>query len=55
MKTNEYLESCKKALKKEQEKSLLETNNWPHVNKDEVHKEWNLLYANFTILFILKC
>ena len=45
MKTNEYIDSCKKALKEEQEKSLLETNNWSHVNKEEVHKNWNLLYA----------
>ena len=45
MKTNEYIDSCKKALKKEQEKSLFETNNWSHVNKEEVHENWNLLYV----------
>jgi len=48
MKTNEYLNSCRDTLKAEQEKSLLETNNWAHVNKDDVHKKWNVLYVKIS-------
>ncbi len=49
MKRNEYIDACKKALKVEQEKSLLETNNWSHVNKEEVHRNWNLLYEQIAV------
>ena len=42
--TPEYLAQCRTALNTEQTKSLTETNNWSHVNKQQVHIDWDALY-----------
>lgn len=42
--SKEYLTECKNALDTEQKYSLATTNNWAHVNKELVHKDWNVLY-----------
>ena len=39
-----YLEKCRNALSSEQTKSLSETNNWAHVDKQQVHTDWDTLY-----------
>lgn len=39
-----YLNQCRSALASEQAKSLAETNNWSHVDKTQVHVDWDLLY-----------
>jgi hypothetical protein len=44
--TPEYLAQCRDALNVEQAKSLSETNNWSHVNKQQIHVDWDALYKN---------
>jgi hypothetical protein len=34
----------------EQVKSLAETNNWSHVNKQQAHIDWDVLYKNLAAL-----
>ena len=45
--TPEYLEQCRQALAAEQTKSLAETANWSHVDKAQVHIDWDILYKQF--------
>jgi len=40
----EYLQACRAALASEQAQSLAETSNWSHVNKEQVHRDWDALY-----------
>ncbi len=40
----DYLNHCRQALAIEQAKSLAETNNWSHVDKAQVHIDWDILY-----------
>ncbi|GAC1569785.1 MAG: hypothetical protein NVS3B3_24160 [Aquirhabdus sp.] len=40
----EYLQECRIALSSEQTRSLSETNNWSHVDKGQVHADWDALY-----------
>lgn len=42
---DEYLSRCRAALKAEQTHSLSTTNNWGHVDKGQVHKDWDALYG----------
>lgn len=46
----EYLQQCRAALSSEQAYSLSQTNNWAHVNKDEVHRDWDVLYRKLAPL-----
>ena len=48
--TPEYLAQCRNALKAEQAKSLSETNNWSHVNKQQVHIDWDALYKSLAAM-----
>lgn len=48
--TAEYLQACRAALAHEQARSLAETNNWSHVDKPQIHLEWNALYRELTPL-----
>jgi len=49
-KTDEnYLKNCREALDEEQTKSLAETNNWEHVDKNLVHKDWDILYKEIAL------
>ena len=40
----EYLEKCRQALATEQSASLAQTDNWAHVDKKQVHIDWDVLY-----------
>ncbi len=48
--TSEYLEQCRKALVEQQTKSLAETENWSHVDKQQVHIDWDVLYKGLATL-----
>lgn len=48
--TSEYLEQCRKALAEQQTKSLAETENWSHVDKQQVHIDWGILYKELATL-----
>ncbi|MEX2984271.1 TipAS antibiotic-recognition domain-containing protein [Streptomyces sp. C36] len=41
---NQYEDECRRSLASEQTKSLAETNNWAHVDKNQVHQDWDVLY-----------
>ena len=42
--STEYLDTCRSALAAEQAASLAETNGWSHVDRDQVHRDWDVLY-----------
>jgi len=46
----EYLEQCRAALASEQAQSLAETANWSHVDKEQVHRDWDALYRELAPL-----
>jgi hypothetical protein len=46
--TPEYQQICRDALNDEQAKSLADTDNWSHVNKQQVHSDWDALYKELT-------
>jgi hypothetical protein len=46
----EFLDSCRVAMQAEQSKSLLETANWSHVDRPQIHQEWGQLYAELAPL-----
>ena len=48
--TPEYLAQCRNALNAEQAKSLSETDNWSHVNKQQVHIDWDVLYKRLATM-----
>ncbi|CAN7341477.1 TipAS antibiotic-recognition domain-containing protein [Acidovorax sp. LjRoot117] len=41
---------CRTALAEEQAHSLATTNNWAHVDKAQVHRDWDTLYKKLVIL-----
>jgi hypothetical protein len=49
-KSAEYLQECRDALNSEQALSLAATNNWAHVDKLQVHKDWDALYKELVPL-----
>jgi hypothetical protein len=48
--TLEYLEQCRQALTALQTKSLAETGNWSHVDKQLAHIDWDTLYKELAFL-----
>jgi hypothetical protein len=42
--SSEYLDTCRSALAAEQAASLAETDGWSHVDRDQVHRDWDVLY-----------
>jgi hypothetical protein len=46
----EYLEQCRQTMATEQAKSLAETGNWSHVDKKQVHIDWDILYKELAPL-----
>lgn len=46
----EYLEQCRAALASEQAQSLAETANWSHVDKEQVHRDWDAFYRELAPL-----
>lgn len=48
--TPEYLEQCRQAMAAEQAKSLAETSNWSHVDKQQAHADWDALYKELAPL-----
>ena len=51
--TQQYLSECRDALSTEQARSLSATNNWAHVNRQQVHADWDALYKELAPL--LEC
>ncbi len=47
---SEYLAQCRIALSAEQTTSLTKTNNWSHVNKQQVHIDWDALYKRLATM-----
>ena len=47
---SEYLDQCRQAMATAQAKSLAETNNWSHVDKTQVHIDWDILYKEIAPL-----
>ncbi|MEV5975079.1 TipAS antibiotic-recognition domain-containing protein [Streptomyces sp. NPDC051921] len=45
---NSYEDECRRALAEEQAKSLAETNDWEHVDRQRVHQDWDVLYREVT-------
>ena len=45
-----YLYECREALSAEQARSLSATNNWAHVNREQVHADWDALYKELAPL-----
>ncbi|WP_406204500.1 TipAS antibiotic-recognition domain-containing protein [Kitasatospora sp. NBC_01560] len=41
---SQYEDECRRALAEEQAKSLAETNDWEHVDRERVHRDWDVLY-----------
>lgn len=48
--TSKYLDQCRQALLEQQTKSLAETDNWSHVDKQQVHIDWDTLYKELAPL-----
>lgn len=46
----EYLAHCRQTMAAEQAKSLAETENWSHVDKQQVHIDWDILYKELAPL-----
>ena len=49
----EYLQECRNALNTEQAQSLEATENWSHVNKQQVHLDWDALYRELAPKLLL--
>ncbi|MFJ8134325.1 TipAS antibiotic-recognition domain-containing protein [Streptomyces hydrogenans] len=45
---NSYEDECRRSLAEEQAKSLAETNDWEHVDRERVHQDWDVLYREIT-------
>ena len=45
-----YQEACRNALNAEQTKSLAETGHWKHVDRDQIHADWDALYKRISPL-----
>ncbi|MFB7837714.1 TipAS antibiotic-recognition domain-containing protein [Streptomyces sp. NPDC056056] len=41
---NGYEDECRRALADEQARSLAVTDNWAHVDRGQVHQDWDVLY-----------
>jgi hypothetical protein len=41
---NQYEDECRRSMAEEQAKSLAGTNNWEHVDRNQVHQDWDVLY-----------
>ncbi|KQV81137.1 TipAS antibiotic-recognition domain-containing protein [Rhizobacter sp. Root1221] len=48
--STEYLAECRNALNAEQTRSLATTDNWSHVDKQQAHLDWDVLYKELTPL-----
>ena len=42
--SSEYADTCRTALAAEQASSLAETDGWSHIDRQQVHSDWDLLY-----------
>ncbi|MEC5160862.1 MULTISPECIES: TipAS antibiotic-recognition domain-containing protein [unclassified Janthinobacterium] len=45
-----YQEICRSALNAEQTRSLAETDHWKHVDRGQVHADWDALYKRISPL-----
>ncbi|MDY0815670.1 TipAS antibiotic-recognition domain-containing protein [Kitasatospora purpeofusca] len=46
---NSYEDECRRSLAEEQVRSLAGTNDWEHVDRDRVHRDWDALYREITV------
>ncbi len=46
--SEEYLQICRDALAHEKAESLSGTNNWEHVDRKQVHEDWDTLYKEIS-------
>jgi hypothetical protein len=44
-----YADRCRRSLSEEQARSLAETDGWAHVDKDQVHADWDALYSEIAV------
>ena len=42
--SSDYADTCRTALAAEQAASLAKTDGWSHVNRQQVHSDWDALY-----------
>ncbi|MGW5421614.1 TipAS antibiotic-recognition domain-containing protein [Streptomyces sp. NPDC003943] len=47
---NSYEDQCRRSLADEQANSLALTNDWAHVDREQVHRDWDVLYREITAL-----
>lgn len=45
-----HQEQCRQALNTEQNQSLASTNHWQHVDRHQVHQDWDILYKTLAPL-----
>ncbi len=48
--SSEFLSQCRSALSAEQKKSLADTANWSHVDRPQVHADWDALYKKLSAI-----
>ncbi len=48
--TDHFLNECRASLQREQAQSLAATQNWSHVDKTQVHSDWDALYKQLAPL-----
>lgn len=46
----DYLDQCRAALAREQAHSLAQTDQWSHVDRAQVHRDWDALYTRLAPL-----
>ncbi len=48
--SSQYADACRNALAAEQAESLQQTDGWSHVDRRQVHDDWDRLYRAFAAL-----
>jgi hypothetical protein len=48
--SSQYADACRNALAAEQAESLQQTDGWSHVDRRQVHNDWDRLYRAFAAL-----
>ncbi|WP_327682294.1 TipAS antibiotic-recognition domain-containing protein [Kitasatospora sp. NBC_00458] len=46
---NQYDDECRRSMAEEQAKSLAETGDWGHVDREQVHQDWDVLYREIAV------
>ncbi|MDT9002426.1 TipAS antibiotic-recognition domain-containing protein [Paucibacter sp. APW11] len=48
--SSRYLDQCRAAMQAEQASSLAQTQHWAHVDRAQVHADWDALYKRLALL-----